>query len=264
MKNIKTLRKVFVVAFCLITFFTARAQNDIVGNNIPEAGNLSFELYPNMLEYTNKHLTDLANLDNGDPATGYVAMFDEYDEGTAIAKAAKDTSMISEDQYFLTLDADDIHCSSDFYLRLTGDGVKMIKGQIALIQNHLKPHTIPVSSNGDFLDDCDELAEWNNGLDLNSIDTQEGNRCLEYIGTKKAEFFKTFEAWFDADNGQTVNSIQLKGIYNTVGTTFSLLTGNLEYDAFSENSYNKMRTATSPISAPEDRYDLIVKPLEVI
>ncbi|CAG2170089.1 unnamed protein product, partial [Oppiella nova] len=34
----------------------------------------------------------------------YVAMFDEYDEGTAIAKAAENKSMIPTDQYFLTMD----------------------------------------------------------------------------------------------------------------------------------------------------------------
>lgn len=34
-----------------------------------------------------------------------VAMFDEYDEGTAIAKAAEDNSMIPKNQWFLTLDA---------------------------------------------------------------------------------------------------------------------------------------------------------------
>ncbi len=33
-------------------------------------------------------------------------MFDEFDEATAIAKAAKDRRMIPTDQYFLTLDAD--------------------------------------------------------------------------------------------------------------------------------------------------------------
>ena len=61
-----------------------------------------------------------------------IAMFDEFDEGTAIAKAAENVSMIPTNQYFLTLDADGISMDSDFYLRLAGEATKMIKGERAL------------------------------------------------------------------------------------------------------------------------------------
>lgn len=70
----------------------------------------------------------------------YIAMFDEYDEGTAIAKGAEDKSMIPNNQYFLTYDADGVHCSSDFYLRLAGDGNRMLKGEIPLQQSHPTKH----------------------------------------------------------------------------------------------------------------------------
>ncbi|XP_031634721.1 uncharacterized protein LOC116348015 [Contarinia nasturtii] len=63
-----------------------------------------------------------------------VAMFDEYDEGTAIAKAAEDKSMVPVNQWFLTLDADGIHVSSDFYLRVYNDGTKMMKGITSMQQ----------------------------------------------------------------------------------------------------------------------------------
>ena len=62
------------------------------------------------------------------PEAIYVAMFDECDEGTAIMKTAEDISSIPSDQYFLTGDADGIHVSSDFYLRLTGEINGMLKG----------------------------------------------------------------------------------------------------------------------------------------
>lgn len=75
-------------------------------------------------------------------ATAYVAMFDEYDEGTAIAKAAEDASMKPTNQYFLSLDADGTICSSDFYLRLVNDAAKMIKGQISLTTIHPTTHNI--------------------------------------------------------------------------------------------------------------------------
>ncbi|TVY01178.1 carbohydrate-binding protein [Cohnella terricola] len=73
-------------------------------------------------------------------STGYVAMFDEYDEGTAIAKAAENSSMIPTNQYFLALDADGVAVSSDFYLRLTGDINRMFKGEIPTTANHPTSH----------------------------------------------------------------------------------------------------------------------------
>jgi hypothetical protein len=71
----------------------------------------------------------------------YVAMFDEYDEGTAIAKAAENKSMIPTNQWFLTLDYDGIACSADFYLRLVGDGAKMMKGEIPTTNLHPTRHS---------------------------------------------------------------------------------------------------------------------------
>src|SRR6202034_3139429 len=48
--------------------------------------------------------------------TAYVAMFDEYDEGTAIAKAADSYYAIPNNQWFLTTSADGTYCSGDFYM----------------------------------------------------------------------------------------------------------------------------------------------------
>lgn len=72
--------------------------------------------------------------------TGYIAMFDEYDEGTAIAKIAENSSMIPTNQYFLTLDVDGVAVSSDFYLRLASDINKMFKGEIQPTVNHPTSH----------------------------------------------------------------------------------------------------------------------------
>ena len=62
----------------------------------------------------------------------YISMFDEYNEGNQIAKTAESQAWVPTDSGFLALDEDGTACSSDYYLRLTGDGGRMLKGQIAL------------------------------------------------------------------------------------------------------------------------------------
>jgi hypothetical protein len=62
----------------------------------------------------------------------YISMFDEYNEGNQIAKTAESQAWTPTDSGFLALDEDGTACSSDYYLRLTGDGGRMLKGQIAL------------------------------------------------------------------------------------------------------------------------------------
>jgi hypothetical protein len=71
-----------------------------------------------------------ATFRNAGVTSAYIAMFDELNEATSIFKVAEDASMIPAGKYFLTLDADGTHVSSDFYLRLVNDGGKMLKGQI--------------------------------------------------------------------------------------------------------------------------------------
>jgi len=61
----------------------------------------------------------------------YVSMYDEFGEGNQIVKTAANASMKPTNSTFLTLDEDGTACSSDYYLRLTGDAAKMLKGQIA-------------------------------------------------------------------------------------------------------------------------------------
>lgn len=74
--------------------------------------------------------------------TAEIAMFDEYDEGTAIAPMADGYDMIPTNQYFLTTSADETYLSSDFYIRLTSKVSKMLKGIDAVTTNV----TIPFSN----------------------------------------------------------------------------------------------------------------------
>jgi hypothetical protein len=69
----------------------------------------------------------------------YISMFDEYNEGNQIAKTAENASMIPAGSGYLALDEDGTPCSSDYYLRLTGDGGRMLKGQLALTATRPTP-----------------------------------------------------------------------------------------------------------------------------
>lgn len=62
----------------------------------------------------------------------YISMFDEYNEGNQIAKTAATADQVPAGSGILALDEDGTACSSDYYLRLSGDGGKMFKGQIPL------------------------------------------------------------------------------------------------------------------------------------
>ncbi len=69
----------------------------------------------------------------------YISMFDEYNEGNQIAKTAATPASVPEGSGFVTLDEDGTPCSPDYYMRLTGDGGKMLKGQIALTSTRPTP-----------------------------------------------------------------------------------------------------------------------------
>lgn len=46
---------------------------------------------------------------------------------------------------------------------------------------------------------------------------------------------ESFEVWFNADNGQTIHSIELNGPYNNASSSISTVAGNWVYDPMSGN-----------------------------
>jgi hypothetical protein len=62
----------------------------------------------------------------------YASMFDEFGEANQIAKTAENSSFVPSNSGLLALDEDGTPCSADYYLRLTDDGGRMLKGIIAL------------------------------------------------------------------------------------------------------------------------------------
>lgn len=77
---------------------------------------------------------------------GYFAMFDEYDEGTALAKAARDSfDLPVGEQYFQTLCIDGTWLSSDYYLREAGAITAVLRGEcLPADQPPIPPSTGPV------------------------------------------------------------------------------------------------------------------------
>jgi hypothetical protein len=74
----------------------------------------------------------------------YIAMFDEFNEGNQIAKTAESSAFIPTNAtggLIYGLDEDGTACSSDYYLRLTGDGGRMLKGLLGLTNIRPTPPT---------------------------------------------------------------------------------------------------------------------------
>jgi hypothetical protein len=80
----------------------------------------------------------------------YISMFDEYGEGNHIAKNAENASMVPAGITMPSLDEDGTVCSSDYYLRLTADGGRMLKKQLALTATRPTPPVVggPVVGTG--------------------------------------------------------------------------------------------------------------------
>jgi hypothetical protein len=62
----------------------------------------------------------------------YGAMFDEMDEGTAMFKMAPAPAQLPAQGTFVPLNVDGENLPSDWYLRLAGEGGKMLRREIPL------------------------------------------------------------------------------------------------------------------------------------
>jgi hypothetical protein len=72
----------------------------------------------------------------------YISMYDEFNEGNQICKTAESAAFIPTNSGLLGLDEDGTACSADYYLRLTGDGGRMLKGQIPLTATRPTPPVV--------------------------------------------------------------------------------------------------------------------------
>lgn len=127
----------------------------------------------------------LYNVKNLGMNTAYIAMFDEYDEGTAIAKIADSYLSIPGNQYFLTSSADGTYISSDFYLRLAGQAAKVLKGTATLTPNVTIPYaTAPVWLRTSLEAGYDAALTWTDSAEPTSVPT---NITTPICGTVSGE-----------------------------------------------------------------------------
>ncbi|MDR0542408.1 MAG: hypothetical protein LBH19_09405 [Dysgonamonadaceae bacterium] len=120
----------------------------------------------------------------------YISMYDEYNEGNQIAKTSPTQDWVPANTTYRSLDYDGTYCTSDYYLRLTGDGARMLKGEIALTE------TRPTYPGLDYLEACDDKAGWmsDNTLSVYTDDRKQGTGCLQSVGSGAEEFKKAFSS----------------------------------------------------------------------
>lgn len=102
--------------------------------------------------------------------SAYVAMFDEYDESTAIMPMADSYLGVPTDQYFLTGSADGMYCSPDFYLRLTDEVGQLIRDEIPSAATFTTPHASePFYFRTSLEPGYDALTTWTNTVDETTV-----------------------------------------------------------------------------------------------
>jgi F5/8 type C domain len=190
----------------------------------------------------------------------YISMFDEYGEGNQIAETAPDTSMVPASSGLLALNEDGTACSSDYYLRLTADGGKMLKGQIALTATRPTPPVVTSANPNLALGKAASASGYTQTyVPSNAVD---GNTSTYWESTDNV-----FPQWFQVDLGAVTSisrivmdlppssawgartqTIQIQG--STNGSAFTTIAGSQGY-SFNPATGN---TATATFSATSVRY----------
>jgi len=189
----------------------------------------------------------------------YISMFDEYNEGNQIAKTAENASMQPTNFPGRALNEDGTACSSDYYLRITADGGKMLKGQLALTS--VRP-TQPGGGPGN----PDTLVNYAAGKPVSASSTNGPFTPGNSVDTDPNSYWESvnnaFPQWLQVDLGSSVsiNSVVLKLPPNAAwgsrvqtlsvqtsanGSTFSTVVGSTGY-TFNASTGN---TVTIPLPA---------------
>lgn len=69
---------------------------------------------------------------------------------------------------------------------------------------------------------------------------------------------EAFEVWFDAEPGEVVKTVELRGPFHSIRIpSIATETGTWTYDPISGNTYDTRVSVSVPAGTPADRYDLI-------
>ncbi|MFF5296581.1 galactose-binding domain-containing protein [Paractinoplanes globisporus] len=140
----------------------------------------------------------------------YVSMFDEFNEGNQIAKTAATAADVPAGTGIRALDEDGTRCDTDYYLRITTDGGKMLKGQIALTATRPTQPTLgtqpPPPPTGDLAAGKPTSASSANG------GFAPGNAVDSSTSTYWESANNAFPQWFQVDLGAsaTLTSVVLR------------------------------------------------------
>ncbi|MXV14055.1 RICIN domain-containing protein [Hufsiella ginkgonis] len=186
--------------------------------------------------------TQFATFKNAGVQSVYIAMFDEMNEATQIFKTAENASQAPAGQWYLNLDADGVAVSSDFYLRLTGDGGRMLKGQIPYSATHPTAH---IAGGGTLANGTYKIVNRNSGLalDAKGQGTVNGTPVQQwsYSGANNQRWTVTSlgGGQYKIVGVQSGRSLDVTGQSLTDGAKIQL------YDASSGNNQKWIITATS-------------------
>lgn len=162
--------------------------------------------------------------------TAEIAMFDEYDEGTAILNMADGYDMIPTNQYFVTSSADGTYISSDFYLRLANKISLMLKNVESVTTNVAIPYSVgPIFFRTSMETGIDATPTWTsnsilktnisaNGTNtgnptcvvVNSSNSRRGSYALQVRGrdlnaTNSNVYFQVFDVNIPVNNYSTLH-----------------------------------------------------------
>ncbi|WP_431934957.1 discoidin domain-containing protein [Micromonospora sp. RP3T] len=188
----------------------------------------------------------------------YVSMFDEFNEGNQIAKTSETPAATPAGTGIRALDEDGTACSADYYLRITADGGRMLKGQLALTA--VRP-TPPVTGGGqppggDLAAGRPASASSQQNGPFGAGNAVDGDRGTYWESANGA-----FPQWWQVDLGATgsvarlvlalpagwearTQTLAVQG--GTDGTTFTTLTGpvGVRFDPATGNQATLTFTAT--------------------
>jgi hypothetical protein len=135
----------------------------------------------------------------------YVSMFDEFNEGNQIAKTAETAAFVPAGAGIRPLDEDGTACSADYYLRITGDGGRMLKGQIPLTAVRPTPPTIGDTPTQPPQPPSGDLAA---GKPVSASSVNPGYGTANAVDGNPGSYWESvnwvFPQWLQVDLGSTV------------------------------------------------------------